>query len=60
MIAHKSLETVDLDRVRKLLEESFGVPLKPTYFQELAKRVHCVYLTESYEVSSITTSEEES
>jgi len=50
VVSHSSLEHVDLGRVRTLLEESFKAPLKPTYFEELAKRLHRIYITESNDV----------
>lgn len=52
VVAHTSLDTVDLIRVKALLEGSFKAPLKPTYFQELAPRVHRIYLSESNDVWS--------
>lgn len=48
--AHKSLETVDLEKVRGLLEGSFKAPLKPQYFHDLATRVHRIYISESHDV----------
>lgn len=50
VVAHTSLDTVDLIRVKSLLEGSFQAPLKPTYFEELAPRLHRIYLTESNDV----------
>ena len=50
VIAHTNLDTVDVGRVRALLEGSFKAPLKPTYFEELAKRIHRIYITESNDV----------
>jgi acetylglutamate kinase len=52
-----SLEGLDLDNLRNLLEASFRAKLPASYFSDLSKRLHCVLLAESGRGAAIVTRE---
>lgn len=55
VFVHEAWETLDRDRLRRLLEECFGRRLDEQYFD--AKAPHRVYLAESYRATAILTME---
>ncbi len=53
--SHESFDTVDIPRLRALLEECFGRKLKTGYFDD--KKPHRIYLSDSYRATAILTLE---
>lgn len=53
---HHSWDSVDLERLRELLESSFGKRLCADYFQRTA--LHRAYISESYRSAALLTQEE--
>lgn len=51
---YTSLDQVDVERVRALIESSFEKKLTPNYFEELKSRLHAIYITDSHEVSAFS------
>lgn len=57
VVAHTSLDHLDLGKIKTLLESAFKAPLKQDYFEELKKRLHRIYITESNDGVAILTKE---
>lgn len=56
VILHDSWSTIDLPRLRRLLEECFGRQLDERYFE--SKQPYKVYLSEAYRATAILTMEQ--
>ncbi|XP_043911091.1 N-acetylglutamate synthase, mitochondrial [Protopterus annectens] len=54
---YKSLDELDLDRLKSLINKSFGKSLREDYFSAIENKLHSIYLSEGYSAAAIITLE---